>query len=347
VAQPPFADTLTNAGALDDPLTLADGLLEGEGITTNNFGIDPRYGLGMIQTWNATVMRTFWRIWNVSAGYTGTRGTSLDLLRAPNRNADGTLRIEGVQPFTWESSGSHSLLSLGSFTVQRGMANGVRFGATYTLAKSMDNASTLGAGGAVVAQNDQDLDAEWALSNFDQRHQMTANVTWELPFGVGRKWLSNGGTLAAVAGEWTATLNLAAESGSPYTARVVGATTSVANGTSGALRADYLGAPIGLDDETLLQFFNRQAFALPAPGAFGTSARNIIIGPGGYVFSAQFTRDMRIGGTRSVGLTVNANNLFNTTRWSAIDTNVNSVTFGQVTRFSPMRTVTLNVRFRF
>ena len=347
VAQPPFADTLTNAGALDDPLTLEDGLLEGAGVTTNNFGIDPRYGLGMIQTWNATVTRTFRRVWTLSAGYTGTRGTSLDLLRAPNRNADGTLRIEGVQPFTWESSGSHSLLSLGSFTVQRGMANGVRFGATYTLARSMDNASTLGAGGAVVAQNDQDLDAEWALSNFDQRHQMTANVTWELPFGVGRKWLSNGGTLAAVAGEWTATLNLSAESGSPYTARVVGATTSVANGTSGSLRADYLGAPIGLDDETLLQFFNRQAFALPAPGAFGTSARNIIIGPGGYVFSAQFTRDMRIGGTRSVGLTVNANNLFNTTRWSAIDTNVNSVTFGQVTRFSPMRTVTLNVRFRF
>ena len=65
------------------------------------------------------------------------------------------------------------------------------------------------------------------------------------------------------------------------------------------------------------------------------------------MFNAQFSRDMRIGGNRSVGLTINANNLFNTTRWTAIDTNVNSNTFGQVTRFAPMRTVTLATRFRF
>jgi hypothetical protein len=347
VAQPPFADTLTNAGTLDDPLSLDTGLLGGDGITTNNFGIDPRYGLGMIQTWNATVTRTFWRTWTMAAGYTGTRGTSLDLLRAPNRNADGTLRIEGVQPFTWESSGGRSLLSLGSVTIQRALSRGVRFSASYTLAQSKDNASSLGAGGAVVAQNDQDLDAEYALSNFDRRHQFSANVSWQLPFGVGRKWLSEGGVLAGIVGEWSATLDFAAESGSPFTPRVFGATTSVASGTSGSLRADYLGAPIGLDEPTLLQFFNTGAFGLPAAGLFGSSPRNVIIGPGGYVFNAQFSRDMRIGGNRSVGLTINASNLFNTTRWSAIDTNVNSNTYGQVTRFSPMRTVTLSTRFRF
>jgi hypothetical protein len=347
VAQPPFSDTLTNAGSIEDPLSLDTALVEAGGGVTNNFGIDPLYGLGMIQTWNSTVSRTFWRIWTATAGYTGTRGTSLDLLRAPNRNADGSLRIDGVQPFTWESSGARSLLALGSFSIQRGMAGGLRFGASYTLARSMDNASSLGAGGAVVAQNDQDLEAEYALSNFDQRHQFTANATWELPFGVGRKWLANGGALSTIVGEWSMNMNVAAESGSPFTPRVVGATTSVANGTSGSLRADYLGAPIGLDEETLLRFFNTGAFGLPAAGAFGTSPRNIIIGPGGYVVNAQFSRDMRIGGTRSVGLTINANNLLNTTRWSAIDTNVNSITFGQVTRFASMRTVTMNARFRF
>ena len=113
------------------------------------------------------------------------------------------------------------------------------------------------------------------------------------------------------------------------------------------MRADYLGVPIGLDDETLLHFFNTDAFAAPAIGAFGTSPRNVIIGPGGYVANAQFSRDMRIGGTRSVGLTINANNLFNTTRWTAIDTNVNSNTFGQVTRFAPLRTITMAARIRF
>ena len=48
-----------------------------------------------------------------------------------------------------------------------------------------------------------------------------------------------------------------------------------------------------------------------------------------------------------MALSINANNLFNTIRWTAIDTNINSSTFGQVTRFAPMRTITLNLRFRF
>jgi hypothetical protein len=257
------------------------------------------------------------------------------------------LRIDGVQPFIWESSGGHSILSLGSFSVQRGLAHGLRFGASYTLAKSMDNASSLGAGGAVVAQNDHDLAAEWALSNFDQRHQFSANMTYELPFGVGRKWAANGGWLAAIIGEWSMTMNVTAHSGSPFTARVVGATSSVANGTSGSLRADLTGGVIHVSDPSLLQFFNTSAFSVPAAGAFGTSPRNVIIGPGGHVANASFSRDMRMSGTRTVSLQINANNLFNTIQWTSIDTNINSNTFGQVTRFAGMRTITANLRFRF
>ena len=41
--------------------------------------------------------------WNVGAGYTQTRGASLDIVRAPNRGPDG-LRIDGVQPFLWQTS---------------------------------------------------------------------------------------------------------------------------------------------------------------------------------------------------------------------------------------------------
>ena len=347
VGQPPFAVAETNVGALTTPLSLTTGLLGAAATTTNNYGVDPNFGLGMIQTWNSTISRSFWRIWTASVGYTGTRGTNLDLLRAPNRNADGTLRIAGVQAFTWESSGGHSLLSLGNITVQRGMAHGVRFGASYTLSKSKDNASSLGAGSSVVAQNDQDPDAEWALSNFDRRHQLTANLTWELPFGVGRRWLSDGGWLAALAGEWSATFNFTAQSGAPFTPRVVGATTSVANGTSGSLRANYSGDTISLSDPSLTSFFNTAAFTIPAAGTFGSSPRNIIIGPGGHVMNATFSRDMRIGGNRAISLQVNANNLFNTIQWTSIDTNINSNTFGQVTRFAGMRTITLNARLRF
>ena len=52
---------------------------------------------------------------------------------------------------------------------------------TYTLAKSRDDASSVGGGGTVVAQNDQDLGAEWGLSSFDRRHQLTADFSARAP----------------------------------------------------------------------------------------------------------------------------------------------------------------------
>ena len=47
-----------------------------------------------------------------------------------------------------------------------------------------------------MAQNDQDLDAEWGLSSFDRRHQLSADTSIELPFGPNRPWLNGGGTWA-------------------------------------------------------------------------------------------------------------------------------------------------------
>ena len=347
VGQPPWVETETNIGTLDDPLTIEDGLVAATATTTNNYGVDRNFGLGMIQAWNAAFSKNLPRNITVIASYTGTKGTSLSLLRAPNRNPDGTPRIPDVQAFIWESSGGHSTLQSGNVQLRRRLAQGVAAGVNYTLARSMDDASSLGAGRAVVAQNDHDLEAEWALSNFDERHRLLADVHYELPFGVGRKWLTEGGVLAAVVGEWTVDLSTTIHSGSPFTARVVNATSSVANGTSGSLRGDYSGAPLELADPALLEFFNTSAFSIPGTGEFGTASRNSISGPGGRVVNAVFTRDMRVGGSRSMGLQVNVNNLFNTIQWMSIDTALNSLTFGQVTRFAPLRTITLNLRYRF
>ena len=63
--------------------------------------------------------------------------------------------------------------------------------------------------------------------------------------------------------------------------------------------------------------------------------------------NAVLSRDLRLKGNQAVTFQVNANNLFNSIQWTSIDTNINSRTFGYVTRFAPMRTVTLNLRYRF
>ena len=346
VAQPPFATTNTSLGTATSPLFFTDPFIQVPDETTNTFGIDPRYGLGLVQTWNADLSKDFRQAWNVSAGYTETRGSSLDMVRAPNRDPDG-LRIEGVQAFLWETSEGSSILHAGSFRLRRRPVKGIGFGASYTLAKSRDNASSLGGGATVVAQNDQDLGAEWGLSSFDRRHQLTADTSIELPFGPNRPWLNSGGMWADLLRDWRFTMTLAVQSGTPLTARVLSSASDAARGTNGTLRADYNGEDIQLANPTADQFFNTAAFSLPPPGLFGNSSRNVIIGPGSKQLNAQFSRDVRMGGNRTVTLQLNATNLLNMVNYASVDTVVNSPTFGQILSVRPMRTMTFNLRFRF
>ena len=135
--QPLLNTTETVEGGATTPLNFEDALQESGSVTTNNYGIDKNYQLGTIQTWNASVTKNLSPVWAVVLGYTGVKGTNLDLLSAPNRGPSGLL-IPTVQPFTWESSDGHSIMNSGNLQIIRRLAHGVSGSASYTLMKSMD-----------------------------------------------------------------------------------------------------------------------------------------------------------------------------------------------------------------
>jgi hypothetical protein len=54
-----------------------------------------------------------------------------------------------------------------------------------------------------------------------------------------------------------------------------------------------------------------------------------------------------LGGNRNMSINVAANNLLNTVNFGSVDTNVNSATFGKVLSVRGMRTMRINLRFRF
>jgi hypothetical protein len=345
--QAPFAVTNNSIGTYLNPLTFADPFANASPTeTTNNYGVDKNYALGVVQTINADYARELRQVWSLGAGYTETHGSSLDIVRAPNRGASG-LRIPGVQPFLWQTSEGSSVLHAATFRVSRRPVKGIGGGVTYTLAKSRDNASSIGGGGTNVAQDDQNLAAEWGLSSFDRRHQVSANTNIELPFGPNRRWFTQPGLGQSLLRDWRFTTTFTWQSGTPYTPRVTGAASDVARGTNGTLRADLTGAPIALADPTIDRFFNTSAFTIPAAGTFGNASRNMIIGPGSKQLNAQFARDVRLGGNRVASVQLTANNLLNMVNYGAIDTVVNSPTFGQILSVRGMRSMQLNLRFRF
>ena len=345
--QPPFAVTDTRIGSAEIPLLLTDAFgTPSTDTTTNNYGIDRYYRLGYVQIWNIDVQRDLGRTLSVGAAYTGTKGSQLDIQRAPNRGPDGT-SITGVAPFIWQSSGGRSLMNALSVRVNRRLAQGISGGATYTYSKSMDNASTIGGGAAVVAQNDKDLEAEWGLSSFDQRHRFTGNCTFELPFGPNRRWLTSGGVLGEIFGGWILNGIVQAASGTPFTARVTGNVSDVSRGVNGTLRANHNGEPISLANPTTTLFFDTAAFSIPAAGTYGNAARNTIPGPGNAVLNMGLMKTFTVPGTRGLSLRFQVTNVLNSPQWSTIDTVVNSPTFGQVTGVRPMRSAQFVARVMF
>src|SRR5262249_22540482 len=104
--QPPFARADTTLGTVASPIALTTALLgTATDVTTNSYGVDPLFRAPHVQMWNLDLQRELARTWNIGVGYVGTKGADLDLVRAPNRTASG-LRIAGVDPFLWESSGA-------------------------------------------------------------------------------------------------------------------------------------------------------------------------------------------------------------------------------------------------
>lgn len=343
--QPPFAstDTVLASARTFFPIETALQFVQ-PGTTTNTYAVDPNYRLGYVQIWNLDLQRDLTRTVQLGIGYTGTKGANLDILRAPNRGASGLL-IAGVSPFIWESSGADSIMHSLTLRLRRRLTNGIAMGFTYTLSRSIDDASSVAGGVVVVAQNDQDLAAERGLSNFDQRHRFSGDLAYELPFGANKRWF-NSGAAAAAFGNWQLNSNAQLASGTPFTARVLGSIQDVSKGVNGTLRANYNGQPITVGNPTSALFFNTAAFSIPAAGTFGNAGRNTIIGPGTSVMNLGLTKNITFSQTRGVSIQILASNLFNDVQFASIDTNVNSPTFGQVTSVRPMRRVQVMTRFR-
>ncbi len=360
--QPPFSTTATNTQSPTAQLTLANGFPPvPPGSISNNFGVDPNYLLGYVQIWNLDVQQQIRPTLILNLDYTGTKGTRLDILEAPNRTATGIL-FPGVQPFYWEDSLGDSIANAGSIRVRKRLQSGFSIGGRYTFSKSLDNASTIGSGEPLVAQgggrggisgttnvaqNAFDLAAERGLSSFDQRHQFTADFLWELPFGHDRRWLTGNGPLRAILGDWNWSGDWTIASGLPFTPRILGDPADVSRGTNGTIRADVVaGQQVSVSDPSVGEWFNTAAFATPS-GAFGDARRNTIEGPGQRLFDMAFTKIFPIRESRSLEFRAQFSNIFNTPQFSTIDTVVNSPTYGRVISVGAMRSLQLTARFRF
>lgn len=277
---------------------------------------------------------------NPGAAFTSTANTAiLDQIR-PFR---GYRSIAMITPQF--NSNYHSL----QVTAQRRFTGASRIGLAYTWSKNLTDNQT---DRSTAPQNSYDIKADYGRATLDRRHVLSFNYIYELPFFSKQQDLAG-----KLLGGWQLSGIVVYNSGLPFTA-----TTSsfdpaglgfvpalVAGGRPNVLCDPNANAP-----HTLQQYFNIACFSrnptvttTGVTNVIGNAGRGVIDGPPTKRVDFTLSKNIRFGENMKVQIRAEAFNIFNHTNFRALQTNVTSTAYGNVTTVRDPRTMQIGAKFTF
>ncbi|HEY0097512.1 MAG TPA: TonB-dependent receptor [Pyrinomonadaceae bacterium] len=294
-----------------------------------------------MQHWNLNLQQQLGQNRVLEIGYAGSKGTKLLTARDINQPRPSTLPfvLRPVPQFDdinlIESRGNSNYHSL-QVRLQQRLTNGLALLSSYTYAKSLDDASNFftSAGDPNFPQDSLNLRAEHGRSNFDVRHRLSTSFSYELPFGHGRKFLSDEGFLTTLLSGFQFNGIVTLQTGRPFTVALLSEIDNSNTGRStlgfGANDRPNVAGDPNVANRTPERWFNTQAFVFPAFGTFGNSGRNTLDGPGYQNVNASLLKNTRLGERVNLQLRLEAFNLFNHPNFNLPDNFLGSPTFGQI-----------------
>lgn len=246
--------------------------------------------------WTLAVQREFLTNFSAEVAYIGNRGTGLNFPVDINQVPEGALGpndtssepypiFQGINGSTNNAISNYHALQA---TLTKRMTSGLQFSTNYTWSHFLDDLDSSGWGSREGYQNYQNAYApseNYSQSNFDIRHMFKGEAIYQLPFGKGMQFLNSNLIADEVLGGWQTAATFVAQTGNP-----MGITTgnnNSSNNQSGSytqyanLIGNYKAAdPVsGHPYHSLQEWYNLQAFAVPAPYTYGNFRRNIVAGP--------------------------------------------------------------------
>jgi hypothetical protein len=316
-----------------------------------------------MQTWHVTLQRELWGGWILDAGYVGTRGRQLmilgDLNQARFQNPGENLSVDArrpIQEFGFIQTafpGGTLDYHAAQAKLERRFSNGFYFLNSFTFSKAIDNASghLEALNGDNSRVNIANLAGERGLSSYHQQYLNTTTLLFDVPFGKGRRF---GGSMPRAmdfaVGGWRLTAINFAQSGTPVN---LSYNPTGAQQVSGAptYRPDLIGDPVVPEAQrSVSNWLNRATVLIPMEvnRPFGTSGRNVVIGPNLFRMNFGLHKDFRLTERQKVEFRMEAFNFFNQTNLGAPNGNRSSGAFGTITGLAqPAREIQFALRYAF
>jgi hypothetical protein len=336
---PPLVTPLSAqaSGTATSFINIANAIGGAGGVALNPSFTDPNFLPGRMQSWNTNIERQIGNM-GLMIGYFGSHG---DRLSVPINLNQFTVPGGTVRPFPTVSLSSPIVpgavlnniterVSLGWsnynalwVTANHRYAHGLQVQGSYTLAKSKDTNS---GDGTMSEQNSFDLADSYALSDFDVRHRVSFNASWDLPFKGNR--VKEGWQLVVVeqaqtGGPFNITTGISTITGVNNSVRpdLIGALPPLVNApntdpSNGAVTSyQWFASNIVCDPRVAGSCTSASVFALPYNAAgvahFGNLPRNAILGPGFGNTDFSVIKNVALSGSAKAQLRLEIFNLFN------------------------------------
>jgi hypothetical protein len=242
--------------------------------------------------------------------------------------------------------------------VERRFSNGFGMLLSYTFSKLIDDVlpsdtyegfpgENFSTGSIQDAYNRH---ADRAVANFDTPHYLTVNGNWELPLGKGKPFLNNSKWGNAILGGWQLNGILNVHSGQPLGLTTV---TNTAYNYGTTQRPNYVGGVImtpGSISNNLNNYFNVNAFAIPAPYTYGDTGRLLpyLRAPGAAQLDMSLYKNIPIHEQMHLQFRAEVFNLLNHPQFDAPNTVIGSPQAGTISSQANMpRDIQLALKFLF
>jgi len=339
-------------------------------LTANILYMPRDYHSSVVQSWYVSVQREIARNMLIDVAYVGNRADDLLSLANYNQavpnNAAGSLSLQARRPIqefgdiTYTSNDGKSRYNALQVKFEYRMPGNLMLLNAFTWSQAKDNgAGSLEAPNGNIAgpQNFYDLEADYAISGYNQPLNNTTSFVWDLPFGRDRKWMNDANAvLEAFVGGWTFSGINTMTSGAPVTLTYTPAASFSVSGITQEFRGannyrpNVIGDPYG-NTSSITEYFSKTNVVIPTDPSqvFGNAERNSVSGPWfwqlDFVASKNFM--LPIGPRTTVQIRIEAFNLLNRTNFTAPNGNRSAAGFGTITSTYDARQIQLGAKVTF
>ena len=264
---------------------------------------DPNMRMPYVLSWSGGLQYEFAKNWLLDTQYQGQSGVGLvnnwdiNAIRLNVSNDAATLmtifqNVQNFKPYTQFGSVNHfsnyghNSYHAGTVRVEKRYSAGLAFNAFYTLQKALTETEGEGGDNGITFYNRR---LEKARASYDIRHRFVNVLSYQLPFGEGRRWINGKGFSNQLLGGWELTWTQTLQSGPPFTVGFAGSANRFLPGESRPniltthQQAEVSDWTLGANRfPTPLQnpYLNSSSFGYPAPFTPGNLGRNVFEAPG-------------------------------------------------------------------